>query len=192
MPMITETHDEGESKLISRADLKSVLSTLADEVADRLIDEASAMIGQYTGRVLHAQDVTEMLRNVCTDRLVLARWPVTEIVSVTEGTTLVDAADYETDGTLFYRLSNDVRVAWRVAKLTVRYTGGYATVPADLKRACLDLCVNLNAMEGRDASVRSQSIPDVESISYRDLANGGWLMPDHVMKLIDPYREIRL
>jgi hypothetical protein len=192
MAMITETHDEGESKLISRAELQAVLSSLSDEVADRLIDEASAMIGQYAGRVLHAQDVTEVLRNVCTDRLVLARWPVTAIASVTEGTTLVEAADYEFDGTLVYRLSNDVRVAWRVAKLTVRYTGGYTPIPADLKRACLDLCVNLNAMEGRDASVRSQSIPDVESISYRDLANGGGLMPDHVAKLIDPYREIRL
>ncbi len=190
--MITQTHEAGESKLISRAELKAVLSSLSDEVADRLIDEASAMIAQNAGRVLHAQEVTEVLRCVCTDRLVLARWPVTAITSVTEGATLVDPADYETDGTLVFRLSNDVRVAWRIAKLTVRYTGGYETVPADLKRACLDLCVNLNAMQGRDSTVRSQSVPDVESVSYRDLANGGGLMPEHVMKLIDPYRSIRL
>lgn len=191
MVMIT-IDTPGNSRLIAATTVTAVLTTVDEAAANALIDEASAIIATYTRRVLYSEQVTQTLRSVCTSKLALARWPISSLDAITEDGTALMADDFETDTTFVYRLSNDSRVHWWASKLVVQFTAGYATIPADIQRACLDLCINLHAQKGRDTSIRSINVPDVEAISYRDMANGGGLVSDHVGRLLDPYRRIVL
>lgn len=191
--MITIT-TPGSSRLATAAELRAILTDLDDNGANLLIDQASALIASHCARTLHEQTVVETWRDVSCGALLPSLWPVGLITSVVVDGVTLDAADFEVDGTFLYRLSNDVRIWWRSAKVVVTYTGGYPSdaIPADLKRACLDLCVNLHASQGRDMTLRSVNVPDVEQVSYRDNDNGGGLIPDHVMAVIGLYKEWRL
>lgn len=190
--MITSIHDAGQSRLVTAAQVQAVLPSLSEAAAHGLIDEASAMLAAYTSRTLHSQEVTERFRSVCRTVLVPVRWPVTAVASLTVDGIGLDAADYEFDGPFVYRLDGGARSVWRANLIEMRYTGGFDPIPFDLQRACIDLCVSIHAMTGRDTSIRSETIPDVRSVSFRDLDRGGGLMPGHVMDLAAPYRELRV
>lgn len=191
--MITVT-TPGSARLATAADLQALIVGLSEIDANALIDQASVMIASNCARVLHEQAVSETWRNVSGGPLLPSRWPIGSIASVVVDGVTLDPADYEVDGTFVYRLSNDAIIGWRAQKVVMTYTGGYPAnaIPADLKRACLDLCVNLHASQGRDMTLRSVNVPDVEQVSYRDNANGGGLIPDHVMAVISLYKEWRL
>ena len=188
--MIT-IHSAGNARLIGTV-LQSTIDCLSADEASQLIDEASAMIASYTGRVLQRQEVTQTWRDVCVQRIMVRRWPVADIVSVVVDGETLDPAEYEHDGQFIYRLTDDRRMAWYGSKIAIRYRGGYDPIPADLQRACLDLCVNLHATRGRDLTLRSVNIPDVETISFRDEGNGGGVMPAQVVSTLGMYREISL
>ena len=188
--MLITVHDAGSSRLASAADVQGVVEGLSDSAANALIDEASALIAAHCGRVLHQQDVTEVFRQIRSATLRPSRWPVTSVTSIDVDGVALGTGDWETDGPFLYRLSNDCRGIWRGTKITIRYTGGYAAIPADLKRACIDLCVNLDATSGRDSTVRSEMIPDVRSVSYRDVANGGGALSEPILRALAPYREL--
>lgn len=189
--MIT-IHTPGNARLVSPAQVQAMIPGMTELAANALIDQASSLIASETRRVLHRQEVTETWRDVSCAGLMLSRWPVASVVSVIEDGVTLAATDHEVDGSFLHRLSGDRRTGWRAAKIQVRYQGGYDPIPADLQRACIDLCVNMNAAAGRDMTIRSVSIPDVENVSYRDEANGGGLIPEHVASIIALYRDVML
>jgi hypothetical protein len=141
--------------------------------------------------VLRRETVSETWRGA-RHSLMLERYPVGTITSVTVDGVLAPATDYELDGSFLYRLCDDERVAWTGAKSIVVYAGGYNPIPADLSRACLDLAVNLSAVSGRDSTIRSVNIADVESVSFRDEANGGGVKSQSVIEALNLYRDYRL
>lgn len=182
----------GESRLATATSLKAILTSLSDAAANTLIDQASALIASRAGRVLHSEVVSQTWRDANTAALCPARWPVSSIAAVTVDGAALEATDYEDDGNRIFRLASDARTRWGGSKIIVQYTGGYAPIPADLQRACLDLCVNLHETEGRDQTLRSENVPGVLSQSFRDPGKGGGIVPDHVQGVIDCYREVRL
>lgn len=186
--------DAGSPQLATVAELQALIGGLDEAAANMLLDEASATIASGCSRVLHEQTVVETWRAVGNGSLLPSRWPIGSIASVVVDGETLEASDYEVDGTFVYRLSNDKRVGWCASKVVMTYTGGYPAnaIPADLKRACLDLAVNLYSTQGRDMTLRSVNIPDIENVSYRDVGNGGGIVPDHVMAVISQYKEWRL
>lgn len=188
--------DAGTVQLATAAELQAIITALSgdDAAANLLLQQATALIETLCGRALHEQTIIETFRPAGSiGRLIIYQWPVSTLTSVVENGEALTASDYELDGSLLYRLSTDERTTWALGKIVVTYTAGYttATCPADLKRACLDIAVNLHAVEGRDQTMRSINIPDVRQISYRDPSNGGSVVPDNAMRVIDGYRSWR-
>lgn len=190
--MLTIITPAANKRLASAADLVALVPGMTTQQAEKLLDQSGAMIEAECRRVLVSEMVKETLRDVCASMIMLERWPVASITSVVvDGVTLA-GTDHEVDGSRLFRLSGDARIAWVGAKIEITYVGGYSIIPADLARASLDLAVNLNASQGRDTSVRSINIPDVEQVSYRDDGNGGGLISGSISAVIDAYRDYRL
>ncbi|WP_433406875.1 hypothetical protein [Streptomyces sp. CA-146814] len=125
--------------------------------AELLIELAQGVIDEETGQALELSEDTVTLDGPTRDdsryqgqtasrHLILPRWPVTAVASVTltddegdgEDLTFGKDADYtwSRDGTL-HRRGGDWPTHDRA--ITVTYTAGYAPVPAGVKRLCLRL-----------------------------------------------------
>ena len=189
--MIT-IHDAGTSRFADPEILRAYVPGLDSGKACAAVDQASAMIARLTGRVLQRQDVSETWRIVNGDRLMTSRYPIASITSITVDDTLLTADEFEVDNSFIYRLVDDTRTRWNAAKITVRYLSGYDPIPDDIVRATLDLAANLNATAGRDTTMRGITIPDIETVSYRDESNGGSVLPETARAVIDSYRDYRL
>jgi len=89
-------------------------------------------------RTLKAETLVETLRvrpGYQYTTLVLARWPVLEIISVITDTTALTTSDWYLDipmGTLD-RISGNETLFWPCGWVTVEYVAGYDTIPEDLK-----------------------------------------------------------
>jgi hypothetical protein len=198
--------------LISLSDVKAAFGvTDGNQDVDlrRLISQASAMIASYCNRVFIEENVTETFRPLRShgthfslfghghhhggnreQYLILARRPVTQIASVTEGGNAVDGVGYGLDpkeGTL-ERLWGDRSAYWQGTSI-VTYTGGYplAEVPADLVGAVIDLIRYLKQRADFDPTLRTIDIPGVLTKTYQSpMATG---IPDHIACVIDEYRN---
>ena len=89
-------------------------------------------------RTLKAETLVETIRvrpGYQYTTLVLARWPILEIISVITDTTALTTADWYLDipmGTLD-RISGNETLFWPCGWVTVEYVAGYDTIPEDLK-----------------------------------------------------------
>lgn len=126
-----------------------VTGTGSDTFLTNLIARASAFIKTVTRRCLNATSLTEYHDGAGHDTIRLRDWPVVSVASIHEsadqvwdGTTLVASTDYIVDSRLG-RIIKKSGVRFDRHPLSVRavYTAGYATIPADLEMACLELCV---------------------------------------------------
>lgn len=100
------------------------------------------------------------------------RIPVVTITSIVEDGITLDADDYRVHpmSAMLERLDEDVPRAWDSGKIVVTYTAGWVdidddatTIPADLQEACLAECVSAWVGRKRDASLRSETMPDVHA-----------------------------
>lgn len=171
------------------------IATTADDA--RLlgyIDQASAVIADYLGRTIARETVIETLRiQPAADAILLRRWPVISIASVLEDGVTLLASEYERDDSRLYRLQDDERARWPAVKIVITYTAGYdlpAGVPAAVERAALQLVTSMQAARARDPSLRSESIEGIGAQSWLDPRNGGGPLPDGVVALLNPYREV--
>lgn len=158
------------------------------------IDQASAVIADYLGRPLGQETVRETLRlSASSEVIMLSRWPVVSVSSVIEDGATLAAADYEIDRSFAYRLFDDERASWPAVKIAITYVAGYdlpGSVPAAIERAAMQLVTSMNSARGRDPSLRSESVDGVGSQSWLDPRNGGGPLPDGVVALLNPYREV--
>lgn len=196
--MLTVVSAASNYRLATRAAVQAAIAGLSNDAADALLDTASATIAGYCRRVFVAETVRETFRFLSSPRghrlLRLARYPVQSVSSVTIDGIALTTFEFETGSGSLYRLESDERVCWHGRKIVVDYVGGFPAdaVPADLAHACVTLCVAMHAAVGRDPTVRSENVPDVGSVSYRDPDNGGGAIPEAVRSLIDGYREVSL
>jgi len=174
-----------------------------DAYLTALLAQQSAAVEAYCSRVFGRRAVTDTFRSdVRRARLVLSARPVISVTSVTEAGTVLTAADYEADSAagLLLRLDGaDGPSCWAAGKTVVVYQAGYVLpgepspdLPADIERACIDLCVRAHAAKGRDPALRSYQNPDVESLSYFDPdkteLRGG--LPADIAGRLDPHRTV--
>jgi hypothetical protein len=137
-------------------------------------------------RTLKLETLSQTFRvkhNNQTDTLFLARWPVGEIVSVTAGSTLLTSDDYEVDvpEAALIRVSGDSTLYWPAGRITVEYSAGYETIPADLKSYASRLVSLYYQNDGEDPNEKSVDIPGVIKIDrWVDTATDS-IVPDDII-----------
>jgi len=163
------------------------------------IRQSSSMIANYCNRTFGLEVLNETFRLETTaENLLLSRFPLTTISSITENDIVLTAADYEADSVigLLYRLSDDTRICWPAGKIVVAYSAGYALLdglPHDIERACLSLIKQMRAQTTRDPMAKRIEIPDVMTTDYwvgRIGENGA--MPPDVIDMLAPHVNWRL
>jgi len=137
--------------------MRSKAVEAADEsFAEELINQASAMAERYCGRALASQSVTSVVDAPGGIALVLPQYPVSSVSNIYIDTAREFGADTEVTD---YYLEEETGIILRDAGfgagkriVKVVYTAGYATVPADLAEAVVEL---VNWLWGRQ---RNQSV----------------------------------
>lgn len=147
---------------------------------------------------LRSEGITETFRALAdVPVLVLARWPVSAITSVTLDGTVLSATDYElSDGArLLYRLSDDMRIGWTASKLVIVYTAGWATVPDGLKAAAVRLVRDYWYADGpqqRDPALKSVRVDGVDEVQYWVAPASDPLVGGELAEMLAPYRTMTI
>jgi hypothetical protein len=128
------------------------------------------------------------------NELILARRPVTAIVSVSESGAIVDPADYEIrrNAGILARLSGDRFSCFPAGKIIVVYKAGFEDVPEDLKLAASKLALALYSETSRDPNLKRVSIPDVEEREYWVGPADDPLLSAEIQDLLAPYKQLFL
>jgi uncharacterized phiE125 gp8 family phage protein len=202
MSILTVTTPAASSLLASLADLKSELGisgSTQDTYLTDLLTQSSQTIETYLNRRIVSEVVSELFRDgelPTADRLMLGRFPVTALASVTVDGVALSNTLYERDDRqgFVYRLdASGNRDYWQqggVRKIVVAYTAGYTTVPADIERACLEVAKGKYYAQLRDPSLKKETIPGVIEqefwVGTVGTERGG--IPSQVASSIDSYR----
>lgn len=197
--ILTVTTAASSHDLTTLAAVKTALGITTGEDDSRLstwITQASKRIETYCNRVFPVETISEVFRlENSFDKLILGRCPVTAITSVTEDGEAVLAADYEIDAGpgFLIRLDDDEPTTWPAAKITVAYSAGFATIPADIAWACTELVKQLRSSATRDPMMKREEIPDVRTVDYwvGQVGNSG-SMPPEIASVLDFYRLVSL
>jgi hypothetical protein len=174
-----------------------------DDFLRSLISRASAAAASYCNRVFPVETVTdEILAQRMPTRFVipgtfepltLSRWPVTAVNAALEDSIEVDeGTDFRTDyakGQLIRLRASGLPTAWPVCPISVTYSAGYATIPADVVDAVVRMVKNRWFNRTRDATLKQQTIPGVieQQFWIATGAEAGAMTPD-VTDLLDAYK----
>lgn len=159
---------------ITRAEVKTdlgITGAAQDAKIDALLIPACTLVEAYCGTVVAQRTVTERLQleDACS-ALTLRYAPAISLTSL------------EFDG--IAQTVGDFRLAKSTAIVrhtlgtafgaegdwVVVYTAGFATVPAPIKQATLDLVRHLLSVSARDETLRRESVADVGETEYADTA----------------------
>ena len=202
--ILTVTSAASSYDLTTLANVKAELDIAngtSDAVLRRYISGASSAASQYCNRVFAAETVSEEFLQSHRDRfsiskiapLQLSRWPLIAVTSVTEdGVLLVVDTDYlvdATNGQLTRLTADGFPRTWPCVTITVVYSAGYSTTPADLEDAIIRMVTKRWSAKGRDATLRSEDIPGIRAATYwiATGAEAGNMTPD-VVDVLDNYR----
>lgn len=180
-----------------------------DSALNTKIGFASSVIASECNRVFGQETVSEVFRDICQNRnlnyafnknadlILLRRYPVSEIVSVTEDDVLLESDDYELDGDngQLFRLVDDFRTDWFSFKATIVYVAGYLlldALPPALERACISLVKHYHYSSRRDPTIKTRDVFEVLRTDYWVGSVGKSSLPPDVVDLIAPYRDLRL
>lgn len=191
-------------KLTTVAAVKAELG-ISDDAQDQrigdLIDQYSAAIVGWCGRPFALETVRETLfERVRTNGLMLARWPVVSVASVTANGTTLDPADYLADtqtGILYRRSATFCGHFWPAGEAVVTYVSGYnlpgvaeRTLPHDVERAAIMLVKAAHFAGARDPTLRSEQTDGVATFTYYAASGAGAdAMPLEVAGLLAGYRR---
>lgn len=182
--------------LTTLANVKAWLSITTngeDAVLQSLITSVSKYIENWLNRTILSATYTEYRDGTGTNRIMLANQPVTAVSSVVMNNLGVPAVAIPASTAMSFGYVFDARNIKLVGfgakfpmgmnNVVVTYTAGYATVPVDIERACLEL-VALRFRERSRIGENSKSIGG-ETVSYnvKDF-------PDSVRTLLNQYRKV--
>jgi len=164
--------------LIAKDDLEiPAADTTKDAFLTRAIEEISAQMSEYCGRVFPVETVRDTIFLAgAASSLSLSRWPVTSIASVVEtdgagaSTTLAANVDYMVDEATAMLTRLDATslcpVRWTARKIVAQYAAGYATIPSNLKGYALRLITSRFRARGRDPLVKGTDQPGLGSQTF--------------------------
>jgi hypothetical protein len=198
------TVDTGTSyDLTTAAIVSAALGITNDAALAARVTAYSKMIADLCDRPFVQQNVTESFRISTFEdpraELKLDRWPVQEIISITENDQVLDPAEYE--------FNKENGLVWKVSfgwwgfcsgLTVVDYISGYDLpdgAPPSLALACTEWIRAVHFTSTRDPTIRSIQHGD-RQVTYGDFYNrfglqgsGDTALPPNVAGLIDPYRR---
>jgi hypothetical protein len=183
-----ESHDLTTLQTV-KAELGITDNTQDAWLADA-ISAASDVVADHCKRRFGLETIEESIRlDRMVSDIVLSRFPVDEIVSVTECGISLDSTSYELDaskGILTRLRASDLPTLW-APRVVVRYAAGYELLdelPYAIERATVAIVKSWWFARRRDPVVRSQEVPDIGSVSYRTAT-----LPDDVIAMLAPHRN---
>lgn len=196
--MLTVTTPATKFNLIDVSEARSMLGLVdqsEDDTLQGFINRASDVIARHCRRVFARETVAETIRlEHHIDDLILTRYPVVEVASISETGTVLAGSDYEVnkEGGTITRLHNDRPAWWWSRKIEVTYIAGFdlpAEAPHALKQAALQLVKAYYHGADRDPMVRSESIEALSSASY--FAGEGEHLPPDVKSLLLQFKNVK-
>lgn len=205
--LVTTALTAAENSIVSLSDVKDELGITSgdqDALLTRYIKAATTAAEQYCNRIFSAISVKDEFWPEREDhayqvipktpQLVVSQWPIIAVESVTEnGTALVDGENYRVDyasGRLIRLNQQPYPTYWNAWPIVATYTGGFATIPADVQDAVIRLVKARYMSRDRDPFLKSENIPGVRDASFwvptgSDAGN----MPPAVADILDNYRQ---
>lgn len=193
LTVITPAESHDLASLDAAKAALGITGSSEDATLPPLISAASAAITRECNRgSFISETVEESLFIRGLDAVLLQRYPVSEVVSVTHCGTTLDPSEYEVDAIsgMLIHLSNDGEVdSWTRGRLVVRYIAGYelAGVPADLVRAAIMLAQAYRAAGARDPLLRAEEVGGIERLEYTVQTSAA--LPGPVADLIGRHRK---
>lgn len=159
--------------------------------AEFFLELAGACIEEAAGQSLEESTDSVLLDGTGTNKLVLPRWPVTAVQSVTvlhdldDDEELAHGADHDYTWSASGRLTR-VGACWPEGDQNIEalVTAGFATLPTSLKRVALRLCVG---PWSNPNNLASESLGDL-SRSYNTATDLGMELSNSDRKLVTVYR----
>ena len=184
--------------LVTIAELTASMGTAIGQRGDAqfLIDAASAAVENYCRRTFAQGSVDERIDGTGTDTLRVSRPPIGSVTSVTlDGEALdnTDGSEWTVGKGVLFRgngqsdtLSAEVWPRGR-RNVRVQYSGGYATIPDEVKFATMLVVRQLVEGLGSAGLVLRERIGDYE-IEYQEEAFDRIELPGPVRALLGPFR----
>jgi hypothetical protein len=127
-------------------------------------------------------------------KLMLARWPLLSINSVTTNATALTVDQWDVDipqAALLY-ISNSSPIQWPCSRVIVQYDAGYDVIPDDLKGYAARLVGLYYTSEGDDPFEKRVEVPGVITIDRWVDTSADNLMPNDIMNGLarDGYRRV--
>lgn len=176
------------SQLCQLADVQTYLGDSAaasSPVLALLITNASAFIEQYCNRTFALTSYTETRNGNGGNKLFLLNGPVVSVSSVTVDGNVVPpspnplASGWVNDDSMVY-----IRGGWfacGIQNVTVQYSAGFATTPADVAQACIELVAEKFAKRNRiDKASETLGTQQTQAYIQAD-------MPARVKTALQPY-----
>ena len=134
--------------------------------------------------------------------VVLARWPVKQVITVVAGTTTLDPTEYQCSVSgVLERLSSDRVIGWPDLKIVVTYKAGWVMpeetegrdLPESIEGAAIDYISAMRSGRTRDPLVKSESVPGVGDTDYwvGTIGDDG-AIPPSVTSRLDRFRRISI
>lgn len=163
------------------------------------ISAISTQIQNFIGYQIAESTYTRTMNGVGSEKMLLRDRPVTGVSSLTIDGIAIGAGivgsvpGYLFDDRFIYLYGHRSHFTRGAQNVTVTYTAGYATVPADLQQAALILLGSVYEMIGNDPSVGSRRAGDTQ-IDFKNsitrLNGEVALLPPSVLAYILPYRRV--
>lgn len=192
------------SQLCALADVKSYLgitSTTQDALITTLIGNASAFIERFCGRIFEQATYTETRNGNNASAIFCRQTPIISVTSVTiDGIAVPEAPDATSygfvydDHIVYLRGDAPMRLPGvpssrgyprsfcrGVQNVVLVYEAGYATIPADLNQACVELIASKLAKRER-IDKKSETLGQQQTVSF-DLSD----MPASVKTVLMQY-----
>jgi len=163
-----------------------------DDILTRLINATTDYIESYCDRRFALTQYTDEYYNgYGDDELVLRQFPISEaeedvptISFIDKGTetavSIDDCEIYYDEGIIYYSIFPKGR-----KNIKISYKAGYATIPADLAQACIEIVV-ANYNRSKTVAVKSESIGSY-SVTYADVQAS-----PHAKGILNLYRNPNL
>lgn len=199
--MLSLVEEASDTALLDSTELRTAVG-VTDSSHDGELDvfgsRVSAAIARYC-RVASADGLPPTLRLETVSQtfrlhherrqLVLARRPVSEIVSITVADTALETDEWEVNKSsgILTRLSDDSVMCWPCGKIVVVFSAGFDDVPDDLKMAASRLLKGFWTASTRDPNLKRTMTEGVGEREYWVPPTTDPAIPSEVADLLRPY-----